>query len=120
MLRHSRRNWRDRENLEENVPQLPHASQADPMQRQQHATDTGLLTRFAIVYHEQLSRPRLPIHEFQIARKPLSANVNVPARFMVDPNPLARQARQDSVRNGFRRLVSRATVICRGGPENWE
>jgi hypothetical protein len=120
MLRHSRRKCRDRGNLEENVPQLPHASQADPLQRQQHATDTRLLTGFATAYHEHLSRPRLPIHGFQVARKPLPANANVPARFMVDPNPLARQARQDSVRNGFRRLVLGATMIYRSGPKNWK
>jgi hypothetical protein len=88
MLRHSRRNWCDRGNLGENVPQLPHASQADPLQKQQYATDTGILTEFATVYHEQPSRPRVPIQGFQIAQKPLSANANVPARLMVDPTPL--------------------------------
>jgi hypothetical protein len=81
------------------VPQLPHACHDDPFQTQQHAVDTEFLTKFATVYRPEPSQPLAPIHSHQIARKPLPANANVPAHFLVDTIPLVQQAHDGSVRD---------------------
>jgi hypothetical protein len=97
VIRHAHWTLRRLESYEPLPPQLPHASQADPLQSQQHATDTTTLHTFATtVYGEpplDAYRPRVPIHRHQIARKPLPENANVPLRFLVDAHPLAQRGR---------------------------
>jgi hypothetical protein len=96
LIRHAHRRLRRQETYE-SLPQLPHASQADPLQSRQHATDTTTLHTFATTAYPDLSidtyRPHVPIHGHQIARKPLPANANVPLRFLIDAHPLAQRGR---------------------------
>jgi hypothetical protein len=96
-IRHAHRTLRRQETYDSVPPQLPHASQADPLQSQQHATDATTLHTYATtVYHEPSvgeERLRAPIKGHQIARKPLPANANVPARFLVHTYPLTQQKR---------------------------
>jgi hypothetical protein len=97
VISHAHRTLRRQELFESLPPQLPHAYQADPLQSQQHATDATVLHTFATtVYRESLlgsERLSAPVHGHQIARKPLPENANVPARFLEDAHPLARQGR---------------------------
>jgi hypothetical protein len=96
------------------VPQLPHASQADPFQTHQHAVDTEVLTEFAIVYRPELGRPLAPVHSHQIARKPLPANAKVPAHFLVDTVPLEQHVEalhRDRVLPRLRTWIARAAGL---------